>query len=202
MRSFHDKYKADVYSQTGEDGILDEIFRRLKIIKGTFCEFGAHDGKFCSNTRHLLEQGWSGRLIEANLEYSKALIDNTIGMDVELYFGAITAANVDELLPAQLDLLSIDIDNDDFHIWNAYRGQASVVVIEVNSSIAPPEIVIPGVRGSSYSAMTMLGLSKGYFLLTHHGNCIFILNKYRDLFPEITGDGVVNSVEYFSRAWL
>src|ERR1700748_2949294 len=131
MRSFHDKYKADDYSQTGEDGILDEVFRRLKITKGTFCEFGAHDGKFCSNTRHLLEQGWTGKLIEANLEHSKSLIDNTIGTGVELHFGPVTTENVHELLPDDLNLLSIDIDNDDFHIWNAYRSNPDVVVIEV-----------------------------------------------------------------------
>lgn len=202
MRAFHDKYQSNVYSQTGEDGILDEVFRRLKIKNGRFCEFGAADGLFCSNTRLLLENGWSGKLIEASPGHAKALIDNTMGKDVELFFGPVTPQNVNELIPNDLDLLSIDVDNDDFNIWNAYRGKPAVVVIEVNSSIAPPEIVIPGTRGASYSAMVMLGLSKGYFLLTHHGNCIFVLNQFRGLFPEIVGDGVENAGDYFSRAWL
>jgi len=201
MRLF-DKYRADVYSQNGEDGLLDEIFQRLKIKNGKFCEFGAADGIFCSNTRLLLENGWSGKLIEADPARAKALIDNTLGKKIELYFGPVTAQNVNELIPATLNLLSIDVDNDDFNIWNAYRGFADVVVIEVNSSIAPPEVVIPGNRGASYSAMVMLGLSKGYFLLAHKGNCIFILNKYRNLFPEIDGDGVANADQYFDRSWL
>lgn len=201
MRLF-DKYRTDIYSQTGEDGLLSEIFRRLKIDSGAFCEFGAHDGIFCSNTRALLELGWKGKLIEADPKHAKTLIDNTFGKPVELYFGPVTVENVNELVPRDLTLLSIDVDNDDFHLWNSYRGKPPVVVIEVNSSIAPPEIVIPGTRGSSYSAMVMLGLSKGYFLVAHHGNCIFVLNKHRDIFPEIEGDGVENADQYFSKAWL
>lgn len=202
MRSFHDKYKTDIHSQTGEDGVLDETFRRMNITNGTFCEFGAHNGKYCSNTRHLLEQGWTGKLIEANLEHSKALIDNTSGMGVDIHFGPVTVENVNELIPELLNLLSIDVDNDDFHLWNAYRGHADVVVIEVNSSIAPPKVVIPGQAGSSYSAMVMLGIAKGYFLLTHHGNCIFVENSFRSLFPEMEGDGFKNWEKYFSNAWL
>lgn len=201
MRIF-DKYRTNIYSQTGEDGIIAEILYRLKIDTGIFCEFGAHDGKFCSNTRALLERGWMGKLIEADTKHGKALIDNTFGTPVDFYFGPVTVQNVNEIVPQDLNLLSIDVDNDDFHLWNAYRGKADIVVIEVNSSIAPPEIVIPGMRGSSYSAMVMLGLSKGYFLIAHHGNCIFVLNKYRYLFPEIEGDGVGNADIYFSKAWL
>lgn len=201
MRIF-DKYRADIYSQTGEDGLLEEIFKRLKIKKGKFCEFGAADGIFCSNTRLLLENGWSGKLIETDPARAKDLIDNTLGKSAELYFGPVTAQNANDLIPSDLDLLSIDIDNDDFHIWNAYRGKPAVVVIEVNSSIAPPEVVIPGARGSSYNAMVMLGLSKGYFLVAHSGNCIFVLNKYREFFPEIHADPIEHADEFFDRSWL
>lgn len=200
--NFYAQYGADIHSQNGEDGVLSEIFRRLKFDTGIFCEFGAADGIYCSNTRLLLENGWSGKLIEADPARAKDLINNTLGKKVELYFGPVTPQNVNQLVPRQLNLLSIDVDNDDFNIWNAYRGQPDVVVIEVNSSIAPPEIVIPGTRGASYSAMVMLGLSKGYFLLAHRGNCIFVLNKYRSLFPEIEGDGVTNADLYFDRSWL
>lgn len=202
MRSFHDKYRKDIFSQTGEDGILEEVFRRLDIKSGSFVEFGAHDGKYCSNTRLLLENGWRGKLLEAEIGHAKSLIDNTTGLPVELHFGPVTPENVNNLLPAEINLLSIDVDNDDYHIWGAYKGNADVVIIEVNSSIAPPEKVIPGTRGASYGAMVELGISKGYFLLTHHGNCIFVHNVYRELFPEVYGDGVLNWEDYFSKAWL
>lgn len=201
MRLF-DKYRTNIYSQTGEDGLLSEIFRRLKIDKGTFCEFGANDGKFCSNARALLEMGWTGKFIEADPVHAKTLIDNTIGLPVELYFGPVTTKNINGLVPQQLDLLSIDVDNEDLHLWNAYNGEAKVVVIEVNSSIAPPEIVVPGSRGSSYQAMVMLGIAKGYFLIAHSGNCVFVSTKYWELFPEITADPIKESDQYFSKEWL
>lgn len=200
--NFYQTYGVDMYSQNGEDGLIAEIFKRLKIEKGTCCEFGAADGKYCSNTYYLIEQGWKGKLIEADPNRLKALIDNTIGHDVEIYCGPVTQANINDLVPPALNLLSIDVDNEDFNLWNAYKGYADVVVIEVNSSIAPPQIVVPGERGASYSAMVMLGIVKGYFLLAHKGNCIFILNKYRELFPEIVGDGVENADEYFDKSWL
>lgn len=200
--SFYKAYGANIYSQNGEDGVLEELFKRLHISQGRCCEFGAADGKYCSNTRLLLENGWSGKLIESSPEHAKALIDNTLNMNVELFFGAVTKANINELVPGDLQLLSIDIDNDDFHLWNHYRGKPDVVVIEVNSSIAPPEVVVPGDRGASYSAMVMLGIVKGYFLLTHSGNCIFVLNKHRALFPEVIGDGLENAEEYFDKSWL
>jgi hypothetical protein len=203
MRTFHEKYASNTFSQTGEDGILAEVFRRLKIDKGACCEFGAHDGKFCSNTRLLLENCWTVLLLEASPEHAKSLIDNTISLrGVRLYFGPVTPDNVNTLVPQRLNLLSIDIDNDDYNVWNAYQGIADVVVIEVNSSKPPGVFMTPGKQGSSYSSMVQLGIQKGYFLLCHHGNCIFMLNKYRDLFPEIMGDGMVNAEEYFSRAWL
>jgi hypothetical protein len=200
--NFYAQYGADVHSQNGEDGLLGEIFRRLKIDKGTFCEFGAADGKYCSNSYYLLEQGWTGKFIEANPAHAKALIDNTMGKPAELHFGPVTAANINALVPQKLNLLSIDVDNDDFHLWNAYAGIADVVVIEVNSGIAPPEVVVPGSRGSSFSAMVMLGICKGYFLLAHKGNCVFLLNKYRLLFPEVVGDGFSNPDDFFDRSWL
>lgn len=200
--SFYALYGADIHSQNGEDGVLGEIFRRLGIKTGMFCEFGAADGKYCSNSYYLLDQGWSGKFIEAEPARAKALIDNTMGKPAELHFGAVTVANVNDLVPQKLNLLSIDVDNDDFHLWNAYMGTADVVVIEVNSGIAPPEVVTPGTRGSSYSAMVMLGICKGYFLLAHKGNCIFLLNKHRALFPEAVGDGFSNPDDYFDKSWL
>jgi hypothetical protein len=59
-------YSRNVTSQNGEDGIVEEINRRLRIEAGHFVEFGAWDGKQFSNTYSLLAQGWSGVYIEGD----------------------------------------------------------------------------------------------------------------------------------------
>lgn len=200
--NFYTTYGADINSQNGEDGVLAELFRRLKITKGTCCEFGAADGKYCSNTFYLIEQGWAGKMIEGDPGRLKGLIDNTLPYGVSIYCGNVTPENVNDLIPQSLNLLSVDIDNNDYHCWKAYNGIADVVVIEINSSVPPGVEMIPGERGSSYTSMVKLGIEKGYFLLAHKGNCIFILNKYRELFPEIEGDGLKNADIYFDRSWL
>ena len=201
MRIF-DKYRADIYSQTGEDGLLEEIIRRLQPKEKTCCEFGAADGKYCSNTFYLIERGWKGKMMEADPNRLKSLIDNTMPHGVAIYCGNVTPENVNDRVPQQLTLLSIDIDNNDYHCWKAYRGVADIVVIEINSSVAPGVEMIPGERGSSYTSMVKLGIDKGYFIVAHRGNCIFVLNKYRHLFPEVEQDGLVNANDYFDRSWL
>jgi len=58
------KYKKNYYSQNGEDGVTEEILRRLNIKKGCFVKIGAWNGKHLSNTYFLLERGWQGIAIE------------------------------------------------------------------------------------------------------------------------------------------
>ena len=51
-----DDFKKNIYSQNGEDGILEEILIKLNLKKnGWCCEFGAWDGKYCSNTFNLVK---------------------------------------------------------------------------------------------------------------------------------------------------
>ena len=63
---FYEKYKKNVYSQNGEDGVLAELLKRLGINNGWVCEFGAWDGVHLSNTFNLIEQGFRGVLIEGD----------------------------------------------------------------------------------------------------------------------------------------
>jgi len=59
-------FEQRIYSQSGEDGIIDKIFNLLHIEEGYFVEFGAWDGVRLSNSRNLVENGWPGLLIEAD----------------------------------------------------------------------------------------------------------------------------------------
>lgn len=73
------KYRKNIYSQFGEDGVIQEICLRLEIPIGSFVEFGAWGGKHFSNSYHLLEQGWNGIYIEGDEKKFDDLILNMRG---------------------------------------------------------------------------------------------------------------------------
>jgi len=185
---FYNKYREFGYSQHGEEGVIQEIVRRINPVKVS-CEFGAQDGKKYSNTFRLLEQGWRGIFIEENEAYAPLLFENISGKNAVAYITEITIENINEMITQELGLLSIDVDNDDYHLWAAHSGKVDIVCIEIHSGILPPKEEIPGKSGASYSSMLKLAKKKGYFLICHTGNMIFALNKYKSLFPECMGDG-------------
>lgn len=202
MLSFHKKYAKDVYSQNGEDGVIEEVLQRLGIRQGVVVEFGAHNGMFCSNSLALIRNGWSAFLIEGDGGlYIECCNLHKVNTNVWCYNIFVTPENVNELLPSKCEVLSIDVDGIDYHIWDAYRGEADIVIIEINSSL-PPDSDLRGdsQRGSSFASMVVLGSKKGYFPVCHCGNIIFLLEKYRPLFPEIPP--FVFSKQYFNTSWL
>lgn len=189
MLSFVEKYKLNVYSQNGEDGIIAECLMRINPSLEYAIEFGGADGYYCSNTATLRELGWHVDMYDIN-------------PGSELVIKAeVTPDNVNQLL-RPCSVLSIDCDGPDYTIWGAYNGKPDIVIIEVNSSIRPPRTHYTKADGASYMSMLTLGISKGYFLLAHTGNMIFVLNKHRELFPEITGNGIDNWEEYFKMDWV
>lgn len=185
MVDFVKKHGFNVYSQNGEDGIIKECLKRMNKTTGTACEFGAADGFFCSNTANLKE-------------WSRIIYDVNPTGDVKQ--AEITPENVNDLVPG-VDLLSIDIDGNDYNVWKAYKGKPAIVIIEINSSY-PPEAKVINFQGTSYTPMVQLGISKDYFLLCHTGNLVFVDRKYKKLFPEITGDPLTDTNKYFNKAWL
>lgn len=184
-------YRKNVYSQNGEDGVLEEIFRRLQIRDGSFVEFGAWDGKHLSNTFHLLEEGWSGVFIEGDQKKFRVLEQNMklFSERIELINAMVEFQGkntLDNLLaptkvPRDFEVLSIDIDSYDWHIWESFENYTpKVVVIEINSSI-PVGIYQTHrdkkVQGSSFSSTVDLGLAKGYTPVCHTGNLFFVKNN-------------------------
>lgn len=184
-----------LYSQNDEDGIIQEIFRRIGTTDRTFVEFGVESGVEC-NTVKLLIEGWSGLWIDS----SRASIDAiTRGFGEFLRRGTLTlveskvsAENVDGLLRAanvtgEIDLLSIDIDFNDYWVWKSVVSiNPRVVVIEYNASLRPPlSWVVPydpngAWRGNNYfgaslEALVRLGRSKGYRIV---GCCFAGVNAF------------------------
>jgi hypothetical protein len=173
-----------VFSQNGEDGVLAEIFARIGVGPRYFVEFGVQDGVQC-NTRFLAEVlGWSGLYIEADAEFFAGLYERLVNRpDLATVQAMVTPENVQQLfrdanVPEELDLLSIDVDGQDYWIWQAidqYRPR--VVVIEYNSGIrATEQLVEPRGRAASWSALIdfygasegalrALGEHKGYALV-------------------------------------
>ncbi len=183
MLEFAKKYHKNVYSQNGEDGIIAEVLKRIDYLTGVSVEFGAPDRFFCSNTANL--NGWV-----------KHYYSDKASEGVQEKF--ITPENVNEL--PECDVLSIDIDGNDYNVWKAYKGKPAVVVIEINSSCPPGDVIISSPEhGTTYTPMVNLGIEKGYFLLCHTGNLVFVRNDFKHLFPEIEE---LNDELYFNKAWL
>lgn len=189
MLTFAQKHAHNRYSQNGEDGILNECIVRIQPHFDHAVEFGAADGEFCSNTLNLYHHKmWD--VVMYDLVANPPLVEAK----------EITPENVNEI--PDCSVLSIDIDGNDYLVWMAYQGKPDIVIIEINSSLPPMREHFTKDRGASYITMLKLGIAKGYFLLCHTGNLIFILNKHRHLFPEIEGDGINNYELYFNKNWL
>jgi hypothetical protein len=182
-------FKSDITSQNGEDGVLAAIFSKIGVSNRWCCEFGAWDGVQFSNTHSLLVNGWSGVLIESDSDRFEQLKINTGGLNVTP-IQTLVQDDIDSILsetpiPTDFDLLSIDIDGEDFLVWESLKNyRPRVVVIEVNSGFPPGVQVLPkwgnSPKGSSIESMVTLGKQKGYELALHTGNAIFVLREYAE----------------------
>lgn len=171
-----------VYSQSDEDGLIQEIFKRIGTTNRTFVEFGVETGVEC-NTVKLLMEGWKGLWIDGS-EQHIAEMRNTFAPRIEagqlrLRENIVTAENINALIEqgnitGEIDLLSIDIDYNDYWVWKAITVvRPRVVVIEYNASLRPPmSLVVPyeptrrwdgtNFFGASLEALVKLGHEKGY----------------------------------------
>ena len=137
-----------VYSQADEDGILHEIFRRIGEGNRRFLELGVGNG-LENNTLFLLIQGWSGVWIEGSERKAAASRKNLATqiaegrLQIEQNF--ITAPTIDKkiaILTAgrEIDLLSIDLDGNDYYILDAIRSISPRVIVAEYNSKFPPDI--------------------------------------------------------------
>lgn len=193
------KHAGNVTSQKGEDGI---IAKALEVIgsRDHWCvEFGAWDGKECSNTYNLIvNKGYSAVLIEADhkryTKLAEAFRDNGKVIPVNAMVGFEKDNNLDVILakypiPEDFDFLSIDIDGNDYHVWEAVvRYRPKLLVIEYNPTI-PNSVEFVQSRdmnlthGSSLRSIIKLCREKGYELVAVTDlNGIFVAAKYFPLF--------------------
>ena len=125
-----ERYGFKAYSQNDEDGIIEEIFNRIGTTNKIFVEFGVENG-LESNSHYLLHKGWSGLWIDGSEKsvkeikklFKKPIYDNKL----KVINAFITKDNIDSLISdngninGEIDLLSIDIDGNDWWVWNAIK---------------------------------------------------------------------------------
>lgn len=219
------------FSQNNEDGILLYLFSKIGATSRRFVEFGVQDGRQCNTANLSLNFGWSGLLIEADarcVEAARNFYRDMLGVgaaNVGIIQSFVTAENIDRLLienglQGEIDLLSIDIDGNDYWVWKAIQAVAPrVVVIEYNAAFgAERSITIPyessfsaenrganGIYcGASLTALARLGAQKGYALVGCDSNGVNAFFVRRDLaadkFPEVqASDAYFPNARYLLR---
>lgn len=187
-------YEFKVYSQWGEDGIIQRLVNVLEIPNKTFIEFGVEDF-FESNCRFLMEKdNWRGLVIDgspANIERLKRS-HFFWKHDLQAITAFITRENINGLLSSSgfdhdIGILSIDLDGNDFHILQAIVGlRPRILICEYNAvfgGIRPISVPYAAdfVRqlrhpsnlyaGASLAATTHLARAKGYSLVGTNSAC-------------------------------
>ncbi|MBL8688737.1 MAG: FkbM family methyltransferase [Rhodospirillaceae bacterium] len=179
------RHGRKVYSQGDEDGLIAEIFRRIGEGGRRFIEIGSGDG-LENNTTCLLLSGWSGVWVDAMPNHveaaGKSFADQIEARQLVLHQARVNRETIDDLL-AQLwqgpdpDLLSLDIDGNDYHVLAAItRFRPRVMVLEYNGKFPPPMSWVMkynpahGWDGSDYfgaslAALTRLAETRGYRLV-------------------------------------
>jgi len=212
MNSFYNQYKSNVYSQNGEDGLIQELFKRLKISNGWVCEFGACDGVLNSNTFFLVNKGFNAVYIEPDKKMYEKLEElsksyntiNPINSLIDLQENTLDNVLSQTEIPEDFDLLSIDIDSYDYQVWDSLKNyNPKVVLIEIDSAadVRDPNHIYNPPQGYMYTGfkpMLELGLSKGYKFVCHSGNMIFVRE---DLYDMLDLEEPEDPLDNFSWNW-
>ncbi len=192
------QHARNVNSQTGEDGLLAKVSEILDpALSHTCVDVGAWDGVHGSNTRELILAGWRSIQIEGNPE-RHAILAQRYGDQPAVrclcsFVQRTGPDSLDALLdqeayPDEFGLLCIDIDGNDWFLWQSLRRRPRLVLVEYNFSIpdevsfvqaADPQVA----HGASLRAFIELGREKGYELIFATGlNALFVTREHYALF--------------------
>lgn len=176
------KFEKSVYSQFGQDGVLEHLLSKIKPLENITClEVGGWDGVFLSNICNLARNYNSNCIfIESNKKKYKQLLENhklKISQKKVFPYNSILDSkknNVSHFVKKagfnQLDVLSIDVDGMDYFILRDLDISPKIILIEFNPSFHPDVSFIqpedPKVNiGSSSTAIAKLALKKGYSIV-------------------------------------
>ena len=197
-----------VYSQNDEDGIIHEIFKRIGTETKEFVELGVGNGLEC-NTHYLLHCGWHGLWIEGSKTSCRHIASSFRPVmkngRLKVINAFITREKTDRLISENRnsntrdtspDFLSIDIDGNDWYVWEAVKSiRPRLVCIEYNGKF-PPDIswkqayyqkhIWDGSdwQGASLKEMEHLGRKKGYVLVCTNLNGVNAFFVREDLYSK------------------
>lgn len=213
-------YYANIYSQTGQDGILAEIFRRLSITNGKFVEFGAWDGVFLSNSRWLFEQGWDGVFIEADKKKFKKLessYENTSTKCINAKVGVTESDCLASVIEGVIDVstinfVSIDVDGMDLDIFERMGFKPDVIVLEGGFNFTPmldreiPSSVAHRNLQEPLPKIEKTAKLMGYSIVCFYQDAYLVRDDHRDKFMSYDVISLYKDAFYFMpdsfRAWL
>lgn len=196
-------YRDYKYCLAGESGVLNHILSKLPNRNFWVVEFGACDGYEFSNTAHLIETGaMNAVLIEPQDHFFNKLTENMAPFPkVHCIKSMVTldkGSTLDDILskteiPSDFDLLVIDIDNNDYQIFQSLtKFTPKIFMVEINNTFSNPNHekvpvynapFIFGEHGSSLASMTKLAESKGYRLVCNIScNAIYVRQDFYSLF--------------------
>lgn len=204
------RYGGCKYAQFGEDGVIEEIFRRLNITKGFFVEFGAGDGIFISNTRKLYEEGWSGCYIEPDKPRYDKLVNNYKGEKSILCLSDFVTWHkedprgmlFDEIKEKhfpkeEIDFLSIDIDSGDYYVLEGLKCRPKVICVEscfhwhpLCYKKIPEEIAVANFNNQPLQVYIDLAMDMGYRPVCMTLNLFLVRNDLADSFDETPTDAL------------
>ncbi len=210
-----------VYSQCGDDGIVQFLIKTLGIQDHSFIEFGVSDF-FESNTHFLLvNNNWCGFVIDGSEANIRTVRNSSLywrySLQAESNF--ITVENINDLLDrsgfGKIGLLHIDLDGNDYWVLNSLelsRYQPDILILEYNSIFgAERAITVPydpafdrlsahytgSLFGASLPALVRLAGKKGYYFIgcnSSGNNAYFLREVYRDhIAPKDVREGFVEA---------
>ena len=196
-------YEFKIFSQFGDDGIIQYLIKNLDIKNKTFIEFGVED-YMESNTRFLMmNDNWSGFIIDGSKDSINSIKNRKWYWKYDLCCldEFITKENINELLYKSgfrdMGLLHIDIDGVDYHVFEALDLSVlnpSIIILEYNSVFGSERaITVPYDKdfirnnkhfsnlyfGASLKALSLLANKKGYSLVESNSagnNAFFVRN--------------------------
>ena len=195
-----------VFSQWGEDGLIQHLVAEVPIARRVFVEFGVEDYQEANSRFLLVNDGWAGLVMDADENNIRRIRRDPLFWkhNLKARHAFVTRENIDGLLAEQslsgdIGLLSIDIDGNDYWVWEPLTAVSpAIVVIEYNARFGPARAVsVPYDErferskahhsmiyyGASLRALWLLGRRKGYALVGCNaaGNNAFFVRK--DLQP-------------------